>query len=378
MQNKHLLLGAGIAVSLMASAGFWSATHVFAAPPASPYAPGETLAPSCAPGSPNCSVVPPAASGNNADITDLSGLTQDITLPQRLGIGIDPTEKLQIQGGNISLSSTVEQELRYLWQTTFPDPVNPGVAPDHANPVFKLGRVILGGVGSPVFRFLYADSVTPEKSVFEIEDTGTVASVRQPSSPGSHFEGFFAGDIQPLFRLNSFPSMQLEFGAGGPSGTDVIMRRVIDTLTSQPAFSFLTNGGEHFKITNNGIGANATNVDASIVNGGALAFHDNNELIFNVPNGGATLTAGDRSFVRLTSDCATAAACPLTLSPGTFGQLLILQWDHPTNTARLQDTGSVKLSSDWEPDEFDTLTLVDTYDNDTASHYWVEVARAAN
>ncbi|MCK5319856.1 hypothetical protein KAJ61_00520, partial [Candidatus Parcubacteria bacterium] len=46
-----------------------------AAPPTSPYAPGETLAPICSPGDANCTVVTPAVSGDNADITSLSTLT---------------------------------------------------------------------------------------------------------------------------------------------------------------------------------------------------------------------------------------------------------------------------------------------------------------
>lgn len=45
---------------------------ILAAPPASPYTLGETLAPTCAPGDTNCTVTTPAASGDNTDITSLS------------------------------------------------------------------------------------------------------------------------------------------------------------------------------------------------------------------------------------------------------------------------------------------------------------------
>ena len=48
---------------------------VIAAPPGSPYNPGETLDPTCAPGDANCFVTPPAESGINSDITDLTALT---------------------------------------------------------------------------------------------------------------------------------------------------------------------------------------------------------------------------------------------------------------------------------------------------------------
>jgi len=52
---------------------------VFAAPPATPYNLGETLSPTCAPGSANCTVVAPAASGANNDITSLASLTSITT-----------------------------------------------------------------------------------------------------------------------------------------------------------------------------------------------------------------------------------------------------------------------------------------------------------
>lgn len=382
MQKKHTVLLSVLCLSLLIAGSTYISIQLStaeAAPPTSRYEPGETLSPDCPPGNANCSVVPPARSGVNNDITDLTGITETITLPERLGIGTDPGEKLHVANGNILLSSALEQEMRFFWDTTFPDPFNPGVAPDRSGPLFKLGRVILGGVDSPVFRFMYEDSQTPEKSVFEIEDTGTVASVRSPGSPGSHFEGFFAGEVEPIFRLNSFPSMQLELGEGGNTPTDVILRRMIDSATTnQPALSILTNGGEKVRITNNGLGVNTTSIDASFVSGGGIALHGNNELIQNIPNGGLTIDVGDRSFLRLKSDCAIAANCTFTLNPGTFGQLLTLQWDDNADTGLLLDANFMKLSADWQPDEFDTLTLIDTYDEDTGSHYWVETSRSAN
>lgn len=56
--------------------------YAFATPPDSPYTPGATLSPSCAPGSTNCSVTTPAVSGANSDITSLSGLTTPLTSSQ--------------------------------------------------------------------------------------------------------------------------------------------------------------------------------------------------------------------------------------------------------------------------------------------------------
>ncbi|MEK7635615.1 MAG: hypothetical protein AAB405_00830, partial [Patescibacteria group bacterium] len=54
----------------------------FATPPASPYTPGETLSPNCSPTSTNCTVVTPAFSGANSDITSISGLTTMLSIIQ--------------------------------------------------------------------------------------------------------------------------------------------------------------------------------------------------------------------------------------------------------------------------------------------------------
>ena len=54
----------------------------FATPPSTPYAPGETISPTCTPGSSNCTVKPYAVSGANSDITSVSGLTTPLTTLQ--------------------------------------------------------------------------------------------------------------------------------------------------------------------------------------------------------------------------------------------------------------------------------------------------------
>ncbi|MBI4351887.1 MAG: DUF1566 domain-containing protein, partial [Elusimicrobia bacterium] len=130
-----------------------------------------------------------------------------------VGIGtLDPWEKLHISTGNILLRNSGGQAIRM---------VNTGIAD---NPEFRVGRILTAGDGSSAWRVLYTDDATPEIPVFEFDQKGIVASVKP--TVGSHFEGFISGEVNPLFRLNSFPTMQLEFGAGGASATDVIMRRV--------------------------------------------------------------------------------------------------------------------------------------------------------
>lgn len=90
-------------------------------------------------------------------------------------------------------------------------------------PQFRMGSIIRGGDGDPNFRFIYSHSGVVERSVFEFDNKGIVASIKQTS--GSHFEGFISGDPEPFFRLNSSPSMSLELGAGRSKATDVVLRR---------------------------------------------------------------------------------------------------------------------------------------------------------
>lgn len=144
------------------------------------------------------------------------------------------------------------------------------------SPTFSLGRIITGGDGSPEFRVLYSDLATAERSVFEFDNKGIVASVKPEL--GSHFEGFLVGDVEPLFRLNSYPTMQLEFGSGGATPTDVIIRRVMTGT-----LAFLTGGVEQVRIDsagNVGIGTSITHSKLHIVAG-------NNQLILENNNGEA-------------------------------------------------------------------------------------------
>jgi len=81
MPNKKIFL------KIFSLALFFSLTIFFlikAAPPNTPYLPGETLDPNCAPGDPNCTVYPPAISTRQIQTTSpLTGggdLSQDRTL----------------------------------------------------------------------------------------------------------------------------------------------------------------------------------------------------------------------------------------------------------------------------------------------------------
>jgi histone H3/H4 len=81
MKKTSLVSGLIIGLSMI--------TVAIAAPPGSPFNLGETLDPACAPGDPNCTVVAPAASGDNADITSLGS--------GNIGIGTTtPSELLEL------------------------------------------------------------------------------------------------------------------------------------------------------------------------------------------------------------------------------------------------------------------------------------------
>lgn len=91
------------------------------------------------------------------------------------------------------------------------------------NPMFHIGRLAEGGDGQMNFRVLFSDENISERTVFEFDATGVVASVRQ--GVGSHFEGAISGETHPRFRLNSYPKMRLELGGGDDEDTDIAFYR---------------------------------------------------------------------------------------------------------------------------------------------------------
>ena len=160
-----------------------------------------------------------------------------------VGIGIAaPAERLHLADGNFLLEGGGETAVKIKRDTTY----NGGPSGPSQNPIFQLGRIIQAGDGDPEFRFLYSDDKTSEQSVFEFDRKGIVASVKP--ALGSHFEGFLYGQQYPLFRLNSYPKMRLEMGAGGSTDVDVALQREdVNTLT------LLTGGAERLRVDPNGL-----------------------------------------------------------------------------------------------------------------------------
>jgi hypothetical protein len=152
-------------------------------------------------------------------------------------------QRLHIGDGNILVEGGGETALKMKRDTTYTSTVS-GVS---RNPIFDVGRIIQAGDGDPEFRFLYSDDNTPERSVFEFDRKGIIASVKPDR--GSHFEGFISiTDTEPIFRLNSYPQMRLEMGNGGSAPVDVaIQRETTSTL------AFLTNNVERARIDSTGI-----------------------------------------------------------------------------------------------------------------------------
>jgi len=192
-----------------------------------------------------------------------------------VGLGVtEPMERLHIGDGHVLIEGGGETQL--IFKRDFK--LTQGPSGNSTNPMFKLGRIIEAGDGDPEFRALYSDDEMAAlgnydgRTVFEFDRKGIVASV-QPFL-GSHFEGFLYNDSEPHFRLNSWPSMQLEMGTGGKNSTtnktDVAIRR-----SGKNRLSFITGATDDTAIErliidgngNVGIGREAGAVYKLDVNG---------------------------------------------------------------------------------------------------------------
>jgi len=165
----------------------------------------------------------------------------------QIGIGVTvPRQRMHLGDGNFLIEGGGETSIKIKRDVLY----TRGKSGTSQNPIFELGRIIQSGDGDPEFRFLYSDDAAPERSVFEFDRKGIVASVKPDA--GSHFEGFVCQTIpcdesQPRFRLNSYPSMTLEMGPGGSTSPDVALRReTTSTLT------IITGSTEKMRIDTNG------------------------------------------------------------------------------------------------------------------------------
>ena len=160
-----------------------------------------------------------------------------------LGSATAPGQLLHLGDGNLLIDGG--GELALLLKRGFTAGPGPGgwvTRPSDGlspSPIFQLGRIIAAGDGDPEVRLIYSDDSAGERSVFEVDRKGIVASVKSgytsggPTAPsygalarGSHFEGFLGLTMaEPVFRLNSWPFMGLELGDGAGSAVDVRLGR---------------------------------------------------------------------------------------------------------------------------------------------------------
>ena len=197
-----------------------------------------------------------------------------------------PAQRLHIGDGNVLIVGGGETAFQF--KRIFETPGFPGGSGRvSTNPIFQLGRLIAAGDGDPEFRVIYSDDLAGERAVLEFDRKGIVASVKQ--GRGSHFEGFACirgasmpneeqcvganpNDAAPVFRLNSSPLMQLEFGPGDLAETDVAMRRVADaTLGFFTGNVTAVNMNERMRIDQSGnVGIGTANPQGRLDVNGAI------------------------------------------------------------------------------------------------------------
>lgn len=125
--------------------------------------------------------------------------------------------------GNVEISSKNNEEKSLILSKK-------GVVGVTNNPKFSFGRIVNGGIDEPKLRIVFSDDkeYTNEVTCFEVEPSGTMASIRQVV--GSHIEAFIEQEEKPLFRIASFlkdgnRSTRFEFGSGGTNETDIFLER---------------------------------------------------------------------------------------------------------------------------------------------------------
>lgn len=156
----------------------------------------------------------------------------------QLGVGTStpPGQKLHVNQGNILIDGTNETGLLIKRN---------GDVGGFTDPIFTFGRIYDTGI-APGFSIFYDDATDPEKRVFSLESTGTLALI-QNGTRRSAYETFVdEGDTYPAFRVTTYPQAALELGPGdGVTDTQVQFRWV-----SSNTASVTIGGGD--KLTING------------------------------------------------------------------------------------------------------------------------------
>jgi hypothetical protein len=150
-----------------------------------------------------------------------------------------------------------------------------------------------------------------------------------------------------------------------------------NTTGSYQPMSFWTSATERMRILTNGnVGIGTTSPGTSLdVNGGLTT----EPATVNLTADNQVVTVGNRSYIRLASDNATATNRTFCLTAGTSGQYLTLEMSSNKGELLNNSTGcggasvaSLIAGATWTADGNDTIELIYNGTN------WLQISRAAN
>lgn len=140
----------------------------------------------------------------------------------------------QTANGNV----TIQQPAGSLRSLTIKAPGPQGGITDGT---WLYGQPYVAGVGLQAIQWLYQDAVTPQHIVESMESQGTQAMIGN-NDRRSRYEGYdLNGQVNPTFRITTYPSMGYEFGQLTQVAAIGAMTRVGSTVTvSIPNHNFET------------------------------------------------------------------------------------------------------------------------------------------
>lgn len=173
-------------------------------------------------------------------------------------------------------------------------------------------------------------------------------------APAAMFSSNFGvGRMYPANPNGTFTSF---YGADSSNGR-------LQINASGPVIYLYVNGLYHSQFYNDGTTA------ALLINKALVT--DPTDIALTADN--QAIELGQTSYVRLTSNDATAANRTFTLNIASAeaGQFLVLEWNDATNAGELLNAGNAKLSADWRPTaRYQNLSL--RFDG----AFWIETSRS--